>query len=111
MNDRTSQENLRTLSVMEAEMKLGEDLRTLRLSKNLGQRLVAERAGVSEKALRRLEAGQGSTLSTLIAVIGVLGRDAWLNSVAPIASINPLHMPTRQNQRQRASTQRSSKNT
>lgn len=96
------------LSVAESEVKLGGDLRALRLSKNLGQRVVAERAGVSEKAVRRLEAGQGSTLSTLIAVLGVLGRESWLESIAPVASINPLTMPTRGTTRERATARFSS---
>ncbi len=96
----------RTMSIMQAELKLGEDLRTLRLSKNLGQRVVAERAGVSEKAIRRLETGQGSTLSTLIAVVGVLGRDAWLDAIGPVASINPLHLSSRDSPRERASARR-----
>lgn len=91
-----------SMSVAASEVRLGEDLRALRLSQNLGQRTVAEQAGVSEKAVRRLEAGQGSTLSTLVAVLSVLGREAWLQTIAPVASINPLSMPTRGSTRERA---------
>ena len=46
----------------ELQWILGERLRRLRLDRNLDQRTTAEKAGISEKALRNLEAGRGSTL-------------------------------------------------
>jgi len=93
-------------SVADSETYVGEQIRGLRLSRNLSQKLVAEQAGISEKAVRRLEAGIGSTLSTLIAVLKVLGRDDWTKTLAPVATINPLSLPVHGETRQRASAAR-----
>lgn len=89
----------------EMEVELGEKLKTLRLFRNIDQKTLAERAGVSVRALRSLEAGQGSTLKTLVCVLRALGRQEWLNTVAPIATINPLSLTREAKPRQRASRQ------
>lgn len=86
----------------EVEQSVGEKIRALRLQRNLDQATVAERSGVSVRALRSLEKGAGSTLRTLIMVMRALGREAWFEAVAPVATINPLNLPRRSNQRQRA---------
>lgn len=91
----------------EIEQSVGEKIRALRLQRNLDQASVAERSGISVRALRNLEQGQGSTLRTLLAVMRTLGRESWFDAMAPIATINPLHLPRKSSQRQRAtSTQR-----
>lgn len=54
------------------EAQLGAVVRAHRLARGLDQRDAAELAGVSTTALRRLEAGQGSTLRTALAVLTVL---------------------------------------
>ena len=89
---------------MEAE--LGDKLRTLRLWRNLQQSTLAARAGVSVRALRSLEAGQGSTLHTLVCVLRALGREDWLSAIAPVATVNPLAMTRDAQPRQRASPTR-----
>ncbi len=91
------------LTPEEMEAELGEKLRTLRLSRNLDQKTLAERAGVSVRALRNLEGGQGSTVKTLVSVLRALGRQDWLNTVAPVATINPLTLTRKAQPRQRAS--------
>lgn len=85
------------------EFCLGERLRAFRLSRNLDQKTLAERAGVSVRALRNLESGQGSTLKTLVRVLRALGRQEWLNTIAPVATINPLTLTRDAQPRQRAS--------
>jgi transcriptional regulator with XRE-family HTH domain len=90
----------------EMEAALGEKLKTLRLSRNLDQKTLAERAGVSVRALRSLEGGQGSTLKTLVCVLRALGRQEWLNTIAPVATINPLALTREAQPRQRASRPR-----
>ncbi len=90
----------------EMESELGAKLRALRLSKNLEQAKLAERAGISVRALRNLEGGQGSTLRTLISVLRALGREAWLQTIAPVATINPLTLNRAAEPRQRASRPR-----
>ncbi len=87
----------------EMEAALGEKLRALRLSRNLDQKTLAERAGLSVRALRNLESGQGSTVKTLVGVLRALGRQDWLNTIAPVATINPLALTREAQPRQRAS--------
>jgi len=90
----------------EMEAALGEKLKSLRLSRNLDQKTLAERAGLSVRALRSLEAGQGSTVKTLVGVLRALGRQDWLNTIAPVATINPLTLTRDAQPRQRASRPR-----
>ena len=90
-------------TITEQEEQLGERLKLLRLNQNLNQMTLAERAGISVGALKNLESGSGSTLKTLIAVLRTLGRQEWLSTIAPVATINPLNMPRASQQRQRAS--------
>lgn len=87
----------------EMEAALGEKLKALRLSRNLDQKTLAERAGLSVRALRSLESGEGSTLKTLVGVLRALGRQDWLNTIAPMATINPLTLTREAQPRQRAS--------
>lgn len=86
----------------ELELILGEDIKTLRLQKNIDRRTLCQQAGVSEHALRNLEGGKGSTLKTLIKVLKALKREGWLSQIAPVTSINPLHIVKDKIQRQRA---------
>jgi transcriptional regulator with XRE-family HTH domain len=91
-----------TLDEMEADM--GEKLKRLRLNKNWDQKTLSARAGVSVRALRNLEAGQGSTVKTLLSVVRALGRESWLQTIAPVPTINPLTLTTRASQRVRATS-------
>lgn len=91
------------LTTEEVELELGERLKALRLNKNLDQKTVAERAGISVRALRNIEGGQGSSVKTLVSVLRALGRQEWLTTVAPIATINPLTLTRDAQTRQRAS--------
>jgi transcriptional regulator with XRE-family HTH domain len=88
----------------EMELDLGEKLKRLRLNKNLDQKTLAARAAVSVRALRNLESGQGSTLKTLLSVVRALGRESWLQTVAPIPTVNPLAFTTRTAERLRATS-------
>lgn len=94
------------LTPEEMEFELGEKLKTLRLTRNVDQKTLAERAGISVRALRNLESGQGSTIKTLVCVIRALGRQEWLNAIAPVATINPLTLTREAQPRQRASRPR-----
>jgi len=94
------------LTPEEMEVELGVKLKALRLSRNLDQKTLAGRAGVSVRALRSLESGQGSTLKTLVSVLRALGRQEWLNTIAPVATINPLALTREAQPRQRASRTR-----
>ncbi|QIL84095.1 helix-turn-helix transcriptional regulator [Diaphorobacter sp. HDW4A] len=84
------------------EIGLGEKLKLLRLNKNIEQKTLAARAGVSVRALRNLESGGGTTVKTLLSVVRALGRESWLDTVAPVPTVNPLTFTSRATQRQRA---------
>lgn len=76
----------------ELQELLGERLRRLRLNRNLDQRTTAEKAGISEKALRNLESGRGSTVETLLRVLKALDHLQGLDMLAPEISVNPLDL-------------------
>ena len=86
----------------ELEAALGERLKSLRLDRNIDQKTLAERAGISVRALRNLESGQGSSLRSLVSTLRALGREDWLATIAPVASINPLMLGRDAEPRQRA---------
>lgn len=92
--------NVGRLDAYEAD--LGTKLKALRLVKNIEQRTLAERAGVSVSALKSLENGAGSSLHTLVRVLKALGRESWLDTIAPVATINPMQLTVRDTPRQRA---------
>jgi transcriptional regulator with XRE-family HTH domain len=79
-------------SIEDLQVSLGEQLQALRLAKNLDQRTTAEKAGISEKALRNLEAGRGSTVESLIRVLKALDSLEGIELLAPKPTINPLSL-------------------
>lgn len=92
------------LTTAEWEAELGQHLRDLRLRQNIDQRQLAERADVALNAVKRLEAGKGATVTSLIAVLRALGREEWLGTLAPQVTVSPLQMlKDRKPVRQRAS--------
>jgi transcriptional regulator with XRE-family HTH domain len=70
-------------TTVELEKQLGADVRRVRHQRQLTQAELAERANVSLSAVKYLESGRGSSLSTLVRVTGALGRTEWLTSFAP----------------------------
>ncbi|WP_287183835.1 helix-turn-helix transcriptional regulator [Paraburkholderia sp.] len=93
----------------ELEAEVGDHLKTLRVHKNLDQATVAARAGISVRSLRNLESGNGSSLHTLILVLRALGRETWLDTIAPVPTINPEMLTRTSAPRQRASKPRARK--
>ncbi|MDB5784795.1 MAG: helix-turn-helix protein [Caballeronia mineralivorans] len=102
----TPSQTPRHLTPEEIEAILGSRLKALRVHRNLDQVTLAARAGISVRALRNLENGNGSSLHTLILVLRHLGRESWLETIAPVPTINPLMMTRQANPRQRASKPR-----
>src|SRR5437660_5745659 len=76
--------------VTELQVALGASVRRLRLARNMDQRSTAEKAGVSEKALRNLEAGRGSTVETLLRSLKALDSLQGLELLAPEPTVDPL---------------------
>lgn len=96
----------RNRTPQEMEADLGERLKTLRIHRNLEQTTVAERACISVRTLRNLETGNGSSLRTLVEVLRALGREQWLETIAPVPTINPVMLTREAKARQRASKPR-----
>ena len=80
------------LTTNEWEAEFGRHLRDLRLRQNIDQRQLAERADVALNAVKRLEAGKGATVTSLIKVLRALGREEWLGTLAPQVTVSPLQM-------------------
>ena len=74
----------------ELQVDLGDRLRRLRLRRNLDQIQTAGKAGISEKALRNLEAGRGSNVATFLRVLKALDALDGLDGLAPAPSVSPL---------------------
>ena len=77
-------------SITELQSDLGHRVRQLRLSRNLGQRTVADKAGVSLRALSKLENGQGSTLETFLRTLRALDYVKGIEMLAPQPTVSPL---------------------
>lgn len=71
---------------------LGHRLRQLRLSRNLDQRTVADKAGISLRALSKLENGRGSTLETFLRTLRALDYVKGIEMLAPEPTVSPLAM-------------------
>ena len=87
----------------EIEVEFGQQLRDLRLRRNIDQRQLAGQAGVALNAVKNLENGRGATLSSLVKVLRSLGRADWLETLAPTVGISPMQMLKSKEPRQRAS--------
>jgi transcriptional regulator with XRE-family HTH domain len=92
------------LTTVEREAELGRHLRGLRLRQNINQCQLAERADVALNAVKRLEGGKGATVTSLVKVLRALGREDWLETLAPQITVSPLQiLKARKPARQRAS--------
>ena len=81
----------RQLRTTEWEQRIGRAVRELRQRAELTQAELAERSNVSLSAVRYLEAGKGSSLSTLVRVVRALDRTSWLEDLAPPEpSVSPI---------------------
>jgi len=88
-------------SISELQALLGDQLQALRQSKDLDQITTAEKAGISEKALRNLEAGRGSTVESFLRVLKALDSLDGLELLAPKPSVSPLALLRSSKARQR----------
>jgi len=94
----------------EMEAAFGQQLRDLRLRRNIDQRHLAEQAGVALNAVKNLENGRGATLTSLVKVLRSLGRADWLETLAPAVAISPMQMLKAKKPRQRASKTKGASN-
>ena len=93
----------------EWEARLGAQVRAERLRRGMDQASLASAANISTPSLSALENGTGSRLATLVKVVRALGREEWLDGLAPVGDISPLALlrdKDRVTPRQRAPRQR-----
>lgn len=76
----------------EWEATLGEQIRRVRITRDLDQAALAELADVSVGAVSNLERGKGTTLRTLVSIIRALERTDWLESLAPDVGVSPMQL-------------------
>src|SRR5579883_1107449 len=101
-------EDLSFKSIPELQVVLGERMQGLRISRDLDQRTTAEKAGISVKALKNLEAGRGSSVESLLRVLKALDSLQGIDLLAPRPSVNPLALLKTAKPRQRVRHSRSS---
>ncbi len=96
-------------SPQELQTELGRRMRQLRLSCNIDQRTVAEKAGVTRAALQNLEAGRGSSVKTLLRILKALNYLEGIEMLAPEPTVNPLALLRTKTPPQRARHRRSAR--
>ena len=74
----------------ELQVVLGERLRSLRLSRNSSQRELADKAGLSLRAVHNLENGAGSTLDSFVRVLKALNATDAIERLVPQPRVSPL---------------------
>ncbi|WP_295547347.1 helix-turn-helix transcriptional regulator [uncultured Stenotrophomonas sp.] len=82
---------------------LGRRLRSKRLLANISQAALADKAGISRRALVQLEGGHGSTVHTLVCVLKALGLEEQLSAIAMSPTVSPMAMLKTKRLRRRAS--------
>lgn len=77
--------------MIEASLQaLGTRIARLRLSRNLTQARVAQASGASVSSIKRLEAGENTSLDTLLRVLGALGLEQRLLEALPDPAVRPV---------------------
>lgn len=88
----------------QAELEIGQRLARLRLSRNVTQAALAKKAGIGVRTLRRLEAGESSTLDTFLRVATALDLEEAILSALPEGHIRPIERVSKMgSERRRAS--------
>ncbi len=76
-------------STTEILTEFGNRVKTLRLSENMTQKELAERAGLSVRTLVNMESGKETSFSTVIAVLQVLNRVESIDLLIPEQETRP----------------------
>ena len=79
----------------QVEIEIGSRLARLRLSRNVTQSMLAEDAGVGVRTLRRLEAGEPSTLDTFLRIALALDLGDAILGAIPTGEIRPIERVSR----------------
>jgi transcriptional regulator with XRE-family HTH domain len=77
-------------SPQELQAQLGQGIRTLRIGRQLTQRDLASKSGLSLKAVAQLERAEGSSVETLVRVLHALKATDLIENIAPSPRVSPL---------------------
>ncbi|MHC1481705.1 helix-turn-helix domain-containing protein [Frateuria aurantia] len=95
-----------SVTTTDAELRaLGQRLARIRLAANITQADLARQAGVSARSIKRLEAGDNTSLDTLIRVLAALQLGGRLLQALPDPDVRPVErvrLKGRERQRARA---------
>jgi putative transcriptional regulator len=87
----------------QVEIEIGERFARLRLARNVTQAILSKQAGIGERTLRRLEAGEPSTLDTFLRVAAALDLEDAILAALPEGQIRPIERVSKKGrERQRA---------
>lgn len=75
---------------LQIEQELGRRLRQRRLELNLSQSEIAERSGLGRRTITAIENGEGSTLTTFVALLRALQALHYLEQFLPDPGPSPL---------------------
>ena len=87
-------------SVSQLEAQVGDQLRRQRMLLGWTQARLAESSNVSLGSVRRLERGQGATVTTLVSVVRALDQVGWLGQLSPQIAVSPLQLSRDQRRNQ-----------
>ena len=85
----------------EWEEFLGQQIRNLRILRNMDQQTLSKQDGGALNVIKRIESGKTSTTKSLIKILRVLNRAEWLETLAPKVTVNPLQMTPQKSPRQK----------
>jgi transcriptional regulator with XRE-family HTH domain len=84
---------VKRLTADEWERRVGDQIRELRLRKNLTQGEIARQANLVRTTVARIERGEGGSIHSLVQIARALGQEAWLDGFAPTApAVSPMEM-------------------
>lgn len=102
-------QNIDASSTLAANLRsLGLRVAKLRLSRNLTQAHVARESGASISSVKRLEAGENTSLETLLRVLGVLGLAGRLLESLPDPDVRPVERVRHGDRERRRAREKSS---
>ncbi|MDD9963646.1 MAG: helix-turn-helix transcriptional regulator [Gammaproteobacteria bacterium] len=88
---------------LKLQAELGKRLAKLRLARNVTQQMLAREAGIGLRTMRRLEAGQPTSLDTFLRVVIALDLAEGLLTAVPFYDIRPIQrVENRGRERRRA---------
>lgn len=72
--------------------KVADALLRTRLNQNLTQQVLADRSGISLKAVVNLESGHGASLKSFLSVCRTLGQLGWIDTITPPEGPSPMEL-------------------